>query len=326
MSISGAALAALMASLALSSDDVDGFILGSVTSTTTRTLHDNGEATSSDILSASICALSTLATSFSYYDAAGTIDEAKLEELVEGFGQPIIGCFTWRQDSVLQPSMREQEMVPSVLHILHRIHQQSQPAASKSASPQPMLFANISGQTRHGGASIGFQCRLFQNLAGQQGLQPVRLQISNMQSGRGYSPAVPLSYLPKVPSPLTPAQEQTSPVCAAVAAVAHLTRTFSAVSSRSGAADSATFGSGDFGNSIASNAEDEDDDSPADRQLRGVALAAVTGSQEQALRAEELYWHLVGEMEAVHPGVSAARADLVVRQAKIASLYDALLE
>lgn len=34
------------------------------------------DATSSEVLSASITALSTLATSFSYYDAVGTVDGA----------------------------------------------------------------------------------------------------------------------------------------------------------------------------------------------------------------------------------------------------------
>lgn len=324
VSVSGAALAALTASLALSSEDVDGFILGSVTSATSHTLHDNNDATSSEILNASITALSTLATSFSYYDAAGTVDEAKLEELVEALGQPVIGCFTWRRHSALQPSIREQVMVPAALHILQRIQQQKQQTADSSAPQRPMLFANMSAHSRHGGASTAFQCRLFQNLPGQQALRPVRLRISNIQSSRGYLPAVPLSCLPQVPCPLAPRQEQTPPVSAAVA---HLARTFSVVSSRSGAAESAAFGSGDYGDSIGSNARDNDaaDANPADRQLRGIASAAVSGLQEQALRAEELYWHLIGEMEAAHPAVSAARADLAARKATIASLHDALI-
>jgi hypothetical protein len=46
----------------------------------------------------------------------------------------------------------------------------------------------------------------------------------------------------------------------------------------------------------------------------------------QTWRAEELYWHLVGEVEAVHPGVSVAQADVASRKAVIAGLHDALVE
>lgn len=93
----------------------------------------------------------------------------------------------------------------------------------------------------------------------EQALLPVRLRISNIQSSRGYTPSSAASCLPRVPCPLGPLQDQTQPLSPAVAAVAHLTRTFSAMSSRSCAGAP---GSTDFSDSIALN-DAKGDDSPA---------------------------------------------------------------
>lgn len=61
-----------------------------------------------------------------------------------------------------------QVMLPTVLRVLRQLQQESQQAANNSVPQRPMLFAVMSGHTGHSGASTAFQCRLFQNLPGQQ--------------------------------------------------------------------------------------------------------------------------------------------------------------
>lgn len=325
--VSGGALAALTASLALSSEFADGFILGNVTSSTRHTLHDNDEATSADVLSAHITAFSTFATAFSYYDAAGKVDEAQLKEIVATLDQPVVGCYIWRQHSALQPSMREQVLVPAVLHLLQSIQQTSHQTADTPVPLHPMLFANMSGSSLHGGATAGYQYLFYQNLPGQQALRPLKLRISNVHSSRGYLPAQPLSYLPRVSCPLSLPHEDSLPVSAATAAVAQLTRTFSSMSSHSGVVPATARRISDFAGSVAAQSEDDGAEvGTTDQNLNSVTSAAVSGLQQQTWRAEELYWHLVGEVEAVHPGVSVAQADVASRKAVIAGLHDALVE
>jgi len=342
---SGAALAALLASLALTPQDVDGFILGEVSSVTSHTMHDHDEATTSaEALTATITALPTLATSFSFYEPSGSVDEGKLAALVKALGQPVLGWFVWRPDSTPTPSMREQVLVPAMLRSLRQLQQQS--AAAKGggeagAAERPMLFATMSGGVRHGGATTAFQCRMFQNRPDSVELKAVRLNVLNIRGGRGFSPASPLAALPRVPYLPPPAADLQSPTAESVAAHHSKQPSLGGMRGSGGASSSGdaasspngvspTAAAADGNEAASSHTSNATQSSPAGGEgeaqgrLRDAAASAVAGLADQAAAAEVLYWSLVREVELLEPALSTARADLAARHAAVAALHESL--
>lgn len=311
VSTSGATLAALLTSLATAPSDVDGFILGNVRSRTQTTLQDHEEATTAEAREGVITGLPCLAGSFSFYEPSGAIDAERLRELTAAFPEPLLGWFSFRADTRLHLSMREQVLAPAALQALREHRHGSEVPCS------PLLFATMSRSAEHGGASTSFQYRFYQNSSPSEPMQPVRLIVRNVGSAHGhhrdFALPAPLGGLPAVPFAADP-----SPLAASGReSAAGGGEPPGAGSSR--AAGRPTEGLRAAGGGAASAAGSSRTDS-----LRQAAVHAVAGINQQVNTIETLYFELLGEVEKLEAPTAADSAALQERRSTVDGLLAAL--
>eukprot|EP00877_Chromochloris_zofingiensis_P001496 jgi/Chrzof1/11347/Cz05g33080.t1 len=221
--IHGPTLAALLTSALTGEKACDGLLFGTIRKTVTTQAHDETDALMVEDnvcqILGSLCCCSTM----SFYDAAGNINDTKLAQLIASqphtsspSDPPIVGWFSYRPSTPLQPSMRDVAITASLQQWL----MQHQHASSSTAPPTtqanapghqqavaqpPVVFAVITSGSEHGGATLSLQYMMYQ-------LRLERTAVSRYTSSTGSSHQQPdaASSSSMVTNPLGSIQDRSS--------------------------------------------------------------------------------------------------------------------
>lgn len=180
--IHGVALASLLQSAKAGRRDCDGLLFGTLETRQSQLLQDDGGPALVVETIAHVNGCLCLASVLSFYNGAGDVDVAALENLTSGTDDTLLGWFSYRASSICQPSMREAAVTASLCQVLPRR------SAAQSGPPPAVLFAIITTSDDHNGATLSLQYRFFQRAsavhyavpAGQPAMQAVPLKTVNL--------------------------------------------------------------------------------------------------------------------------------------------------
>mmetsp|Transcript_26014 Transcript_26014/g.77148 ORF Transcript_26014/g.77148 Transcript_26014/m.77148 type:complete len:309 (-) Transcript_26014:111-1037(-) len=216
-SIHGPTLSMILQSLLAGGRECDGLLFGSFrTARESRFNDDDQEPIINEEHKACISAAVCCASTCSFFNAVGEVDEERLCSSVPPAGsqEPMVGWLSYRHSSPLHPSMREAASCGSLYQ-----HAAAKHARSSSVQLPPLLFLLVtSHQEKHAGATLTFEYKLFQisstpaQLKSAMPVQPpvelavtmhgVALTVINLAEGLGHQAAYktfdPVHQLPSI--------------------------------------------------------------------------------------------------------------------------------
>jgi len=194
--IAGPTLAALMFEMSSSSQDMEGFLFGTVAQQKVRTQEDSSES-EKYLVNLAIQSFFCSPSTFSFYDSLGEVNMPRVQETIaeKTKSQSLLGWFKFRRNSSLRPSLRE-SYVHSQLHGFHERTQTKEGGGGVPLVTVPLIMGLFTWRSS-GESSVDIHTHdyRFLQISPRGVIQPLALGITNLvnSSQIEYNEFVPLS-------------------------------------------------------------------------------------------------------------------------------------